>query len=172
MRLDDADVLRRATSARNADRFRRLWEGDSGGHSSPSEADMALCSLLAFWTQDPEQIARLVGQSGLYRPKWDRQDYRDATISKVLASRGAAWEPFLKSRRGVTYKVKVGAPGVGKGAGEEAPKGSQDTSSVPVTSLSRLPFLKSRSPVTRIISVRVGQTWLNLTSQSLRRATP
>jgi putative DNA primase/helicase len=46
--LDDDEVLRRATSAANGPRFAALWAGDRSGYTSDSEADLALCSMLAF----------------------------------------------------------------------------------------------------------------------------
>jgi putative DNA primase/helicase len=89
-RLTDEEVLEKALGARNGEKFARLWTGDTSNYNDDhSAADMALCSLLAFWTQDPEQIDRLFRQSGLIRPKWDEkrgaQTYGEGTIEKVLA---------------------------------------------------------------------------------------
>lgn len=68
-----------------------LWTGDWEQHtdrweggSSHSEADLALCSLLAKHTDDAEQIDRLFRASGLYREKWDRDDYAERTIATAL----------------------------------------------------------------------------------------
>ncbi|BBL79462.1 hypothetical protein RxyAA322_13160 [Rubrobacter xylanophilus] len=83
--LDDAEVLHRAISAANGERFSRLWVGDSSGYPSDSEADLALCSMLAFWVgPDEDRIASLFSRSGLAREKWDRKDYRRRTISRAL----------------------------------------------------------------------------------------
>jgi primase-polymerase (primpol)-like protein len=83
--LDDADLLERAMNAANGDNFRRLWPGDTGEHASHSEADLALCSMLVFWTRgDPNRVDRLFRQSRLYREKWDRPDYRERTITRAL----------------------------------------------------------------------------------------
>ena len=58
--LEDAEVLRRATRANNGERFAALWRGDRTGYASDSEADLALCSMLAFWTgPDEDRIASL-----------------------------------------------------------------------------------------------------------------
>jgi putative DNA primase/helicase len=82
---DDAEVVRRAGEARNGEKFRRLWEGDTTGYTSASEADLALCSLLRFHCgRDPRRIDSLFRRSGLMRPKWEREDYRGATINKAL----------------------------------------------------------------------------------------
>ena len=47
---DDADLIRQASEAKNGDRFQRLWKGIRDGYPSWSEADLALCGHLAFWT--------------------------------------------------------------------------------------------------------------------------
>src|SRR5205085_3642622 len=61
------EVLTRARRAKNASKFERLWAGSSDGYSSASEADAALVAILAFYTRDEEQLARLFRSSGLYR---------------------------------------------------------------------------------------------------------
>lgn len=86
--LDDNELLHKAMNAKNGPALRQLWEGDSTGYPSHSEADQALCNLLAFWTgPDPERIDRLFRQSGLMREKWEREDYRRDTIANALAGR-------------------------------------------------------------------------------------
>jgi hypothetical protein len=83
--LDDEEILRRATNAANGERFEKLWSGDRTGYASASEADLALCSMLAFWTGfDEERIASHFARSGLARDKWNRQDYRNRTIARAL----------------------------------------------------------------------------------------
>ena len=83
--LSDSDVIERAKASKNADKFNRLWSGDTSKYPSHSEADAALCTMLAFWTQgNPGQIDRLFRQSGLMREKWKRDDYRERTISGAI----------------------------------------------------------------------------------------
>jgi putative DNA primase/helicase len=70
----DEELIERAKSAKNGDRFIRLWAGDmsdfSGDHS---RADLALCRMLSFWCQgNLDRVDRLFRQSGLMRDKWDR----------------------------------------------------------------------------------------------------
>jgi len=77
----DADLVALASRAKNGAKFERLYQGDTTGYGSHSEADAALCSLLAFYTDDPAQIDRLFRDSGLYREKWEREDYRTGTIA-------------------------------------------------------------------------------------------
>ncbi len=85
--LADQDLLDRALSARNGPGVRSLWEGDTSSHGSHSEADLALCSGLAFWAGPggEEQVDRLFRQSGLYRPKWEREDYRADTLARAFS---------------------------------------------------------------------------------------
>jgi primase-polymerase (primpol)-like protein len=76
----DEALLERAQAAENGEKFSRLWAGDTGGYDSHSEADMALCCLLAFWTAgDASRLDRLFRQSGLMRSKWDEVHYADGS---------------------------------------------------------------------------------------------
>ena len=73
--LSDESIVKKALAADNGEKFRRLWAGDRSGYSSPSEADAALCSLLAFWIgPDPQRIDHLFRQSGLCREKWTKRE--------------------------------------------------------------------------------------------------
>ena len=70
---DDHELLARAFKAKYGDKLRVLYEGDTSGHKSDSEADYALASGIAYWTgPDPVRIARLMWASKLAREKWDR----------------------------------------------------------------------------------------------------
>jgi putative DNA primase/helicase len=90
MNLGDSELLDRAMRAANGERFSRLWAGDTSQYASPgnegrSEADLALCSMLAFWCgPDEDRIDRLFRQSGLMRQKWERDDYRALTLAAAL----------------------------------------------------------------------------------------
>jgi hypothetical protein len=110
--LDDADLLDLATRARNGAKFSALWSGDWSGYESQSEADLALCSMLAFWTgADADRIDRLFRRSGLMRSKWDRSDYREATITKAMEGaevwRGSTAELCEQSAGGHAAPVKA-----------------------------------------------------------------
>jgi putative DNA primase/helicase len=89
---DDATLLARAHAARNGAKFAALWRADATGYPSPSEADLALCAMLAFWTAgDAARIDRLFRASGLMRPKWDEvrgaHTYGAATIACAVRGR-------------------------------------------------------------------------------------
>jgi putative DNA primase/helicase len=86
--LSDDEIIRKALSAANGERFSRLWSGDTTGYGSQSEADLALCGMLAFWTGgSATRIDSLFRQSGLYRKKWDRDDYRNRTVTEALSGK-------------------------------------------------------------------------------------
>lgn len=87
---DDEALVERAQNARNGAKFQALWIGDwkGYGYTSQSEGDLALCSMLAFWTGgEADRIDRLFRRSGLMRKKWERKDYRDGTIEAAVARR-------------------------------------------------------------------------------------
>jgi putative DNA primase/helicase len=92
--LADEEVISLARSAKNAAKFETLWQGDISGYASHSEADQALISLLAFYTQDEIQLDSLYRQSALCREKWlKRSDYRRSTIEKALSNRTETYSP-------------------------------------------------------------------------------
>ncbi len=88
----DAEVVDKARSARNGESFTALWQGDTTGYRSKSEADFTLVLRLLYWTNDDvEQTKRLFQQSGLYDEKTDRltgeHSYLDVTIYNALRKR-------------------------------------------------------------------------------------
>ena len=95
--LDDQELIQKASAAGNGRKFRRLWNGDTSGYDSHSEARMALLSLLAFWTGgDSHQMDRLYRDSGLHphptKPeKWDRLG--DEEIEKAISNQSDFFEP-------------------------------------------------------------------------------
>lgn len=86
--LSDKELLDKAMRAKNGDRFERLWNGDTSGFGSHSEADLALCGALAFWTGgDIARMDRMFRSSGLYRDKWDRDSYGRRTLERAVEGR-------------------------------------------------------------------------------------
>ena len=76
----DQELIEQACTAANGDKFERLWNGDITGYESHSEADIALCCYLAFWTGgNPSRMDDLFRQSGLMRDKWDTVHYADGS---------------------------------------------------------------------------------------------
>ncbi|MCZ6626287.1 MAG: DUF3987 domain-containing protein, partial [Deltaproteobacteria bacterium] len=92
--LEDDVLLRKAFGAKNGHKIKALYEGDISAYPSHSEADLALCSFLVFYTQEEAQLDRLCRASKLYRDKWDKKHYGDGRtygqviIEKALAGNG------------------------------------------------------------------------------------
>lgn len=69
-------------------KFAPLWAGDTSAYrGDDSAADLSLCNMLAFRTGDEYRVDQLFRLSGLYRPKWERGDYRRATLGKAMQQR-------------------------------------------------------------------------------------
>lgn len=89
--LGDQELLDKARTARNGAAFTALWDGDTSAYGSHSEADLALCGMLAFWTGgDTGRVDQLFRQSGLMREKWDtrrgQSSYGQDTVAKAVIS--------------------------------------------------------------------------------------
>ena len=96
-RLKDSDVIRKATAAKNSDKFTRLfYDGDKSDYPSQSEAELALCGMLRFWCRDNSaQIDRIFRRSALFREKWDElrgaETYGNITIQNAMAEGGETY---------------------------------------------------------------------------------
>jgi len=120
--LDEASILQRAMRAANGDRFARLFAGDCSGYDSQSEADFALCLLLAFWTGgDASQMDKLFRRSGLYREKWDEGHYADGRTygEGTIANAIQAQDSFYEPGQGERARGRAEAVGVDAGPGGE-----------------------------------------------------
>ena len=98
---DDSGLIDRARRSKNGHKFALLWSGDTqqynGDHSA---ADMALCSMLAFWTGgDSMRMDRLFRGSGLYRDKWGERrgtrSYGEITIERAIARCKEFYQPGM-----------------------------------------------------------------------------
>src|SRR5829696_6131783 len=69
----DEAVIEKCRGADNVAKFADLFDhGDTSGNGGDaSGADFALLGILKFYTQDPDQLERLMRRSRLTRPKWD-----------------------------------------------------------------------------------------------------
>ncbi len=99
------DLVCNLRKQKNGDKFRSLYDmGDYSGYGSHSEADAALCALIAFRTgPDPAAIDEVFRTSALYREKWEREDYRDATIQLGIQACGGQ---FHRSKMEHPYFIK------------------------------------------------------------------
>lgn len=98
--VDDRALLDLMLGSKQGAEIERLWRGDKSaytdtdGRPDDSSADLALCNHLAFWTgKDAARMDRLFRQSGCYREKWERADYRNRTIGEALAGTTEVYEP-------------------------------------------------------------------------------
>ncbi len=100
--LTDDEIIEIASRAENGAKFEALFRGNIAGYPSPSEADLALCGILSFYTQDAYQIDSIFRKSGLYREKWDEQHgdrtYGDTTIEKAMRNATGAYDPHGKTK--------------------------------------------------------------------------
>lgn len=91
--LTDEQIIEKAS--KNA-KFEQLFKGDTTAYNNDhSSADLALCNILAFWTgKNATQIDRIFRKSGLYRDKWEREDYRTNTIQFAINQCDTTYNPL------------------------------------------------------------------------------
>lgn len=107
----DSDIIATAKKASNGALFSALWAGDITGYNSHSEADLALCNMLAFYTgRDAGQMDRLFRSSGLMRSeKWDRPQsgstYGALTIQNAISKCRSVYNPQEYSQKKADAKT-------------------------------------------------------------------
>lgn len=102
-----SEVLEAASRAKNGSRFQALYAGNCSEYASQSEADMAFCNMLAFWTgRNAALMDEIFRNSGLMRDKWDRRQsgstYGALTIQKACEQCTNIYQPPVK------FRVKIG----------------------------------------------------------------
>ena len=114
--LKDDDIITRASSSNK--KFLPLWTGNwqSLGFPSQSEADLSLCTILAFWTgNDDARIDTLFRQSALYRKKWETAYYRNKTIGRAIEGTQTTYSAsYGSSPAPEKAPTAPGAPGAAK----------------------------------------------------------
>lgn len=98
------DIVCNLSRQKNGEKFNRLYySGDYSDYGSHSEADLALCTMIAFRTgPDPAMIDEVFRSSALMRDKWEREDYRTATIDAAIRACGGQ---FHRSKMDHPYFV-------------------------------------------------------------------
>jgi len=102
----DFDIACALRKQQNSEKFIRLYDkGDFSEYGSQSEADAALCSMIAFRTgNDPDAIDKVFRDSALYRGKWERDDYRNSTIALgIEACHGIFHKSVMKRPEFILY---------------------------------------------------------------------
>lgn len=104
LKLDDDALIAKAGRARNGELFKQLMDGNLSRYASHSEADIALCNMLAFWTSgNAEQMDRIFRSSGLFREeKWDSrrggETYGAMTIKNAIERVGETYSDMYNNR--------------------------------------------------------------------------
>ncbi len=100
LELSDNQIVQKLLSfPYREDKFKKLYRGEwEDFYPSQSEGDLSLCSYLAFMTKDEERVDRIFRTSGLYRSKWEREDYRSWTINKALDSNPGLYVPSVSKQ--------------------------------------------------------------------------
>ena len=108
---DIFDIVCNLRKQKNSEKFIKLYDnGDFSDYGSQSEADAALCALIAFRTgPDPEAIDEVFRGSALYREKWNREDYRKSTIDAgITACNGVFHKSHMEHPPFVKFDEKTG----------------------------------------------------------------
>jgi putative DNA primase/helicase len=117
--MNAQEVIDRASRSRQGQKFAALYAGDTTGYNSNSEADMALCNMLAFWCQgDLQLMDEIFRSSGLMREKWDRKQsgttYGAITLQKAIDGLSAVYAETEPSDSGyavvIQKSMQQGAP--------------------------------------------------------------
>lgn len=139
---DDDALIALAHKAANGDKFAALWAGRYGPYAaSHSEADLALCNMLAFWAGcNKARMDALFRRSALYRPKWDQRrgadTYGSQTLDKAIAGCCEVYDPARPASKNpaeplpeeaafLAAMAPQGAAAQPEGGGAEAPQAAQ-----------------------------------------------
>jgi hypothetical protein len=124
---DDEIVLGKARAAGNAEKFEALFfYGDTSAYGGDdSDADYGLLGMLKFYTQDPEQLERLMRRSALARAKWDEKragkSWLRYSIDNALKDVGEVYDWTKTSRGTAARPIKGSAASATNGKGENGP---------------------------------------------------
>jgi putative DNA primase/helicase len=109
----DFDIVCNLRKQKNGDKFSKLYDsGDYSDYNSHSEADAALCAMIAFRTgPDPAAIDELFRGSALMRDKWERDDYRQSTIEAgIEACHGIFHKSKMEHPVFIKFNLQTGEP--------------------------------------------------------------
>lgn len=115
--LTDEEVMQLARTAANGTKFISLYEnGNWDGPDDESAKDLSLASHLALYTQNPEQVKRIMTSSALFRQKWEREDYLDRTINKAISGLKNTYQNVDREipTRGAPIPIKLSSKTTGE----------------------------------------------------------
>jgi DNA-binding transcriptional ArsR family regulator len=115
----DEMIIQKCRAAENAAKFVDLFDyGDTSGNGGDaSGADFALLGILKFYTQDPDQLERLMRRARLARPKWDEgragRSWLRYSIDNALEDVGEAYDWERRGSRPLVSSSSspLGGPG-------------------------------------------------------------
>jgi len=148
----DAALLELAMGGASGTRLRALYHGDfSAGGMDRNGADLALCSLLGFYTgDDPARLDRLFRNSRLFRRKWDEPHYSDgrtygqAVVQKALEGCLLFYNAPAEARKTDLRKAqreRGAAPTVAARTAEESPMPPSVESAAPTDGALRAAYV-------------------------------
>lgn len=98
--LTEQEIISAIQASKQGNAFDLLYRGDwQGLYSSQSDADIAFCNILAFWTaKDVQKMDAIFRSSGLFRKKWDERrgnkgTYGQITLQKAIEGCMEVWQP-------------------------------------------------------------------------------
>lgn len=140
-KFNDEEIKKQCTNATNGDKFTSLYSGQwQNLYPSQSEADLALVDIIAFYTQNKNQIVRIFRGSKLGdRDKAKRSDYINWMINKsfdrMLPSIDFDGFKIVLDQK-IAEKAQLTLPLVGKEGDAIAPNGISTTDTRPLVSQS------------------------------------
>ena len=113
--LSVSERLEKARSSKAGEKFSRLMAGDfEGCYNSHSEADLALCNMLAFWLdKNAADIDSVFRSSGLMRDKWDRKQsgstYGAIVIKRAIDDCQMIYSDILNRKTAYSLTISQGS---------------------------------------------------------------
>lgn len=110
--VEDLELIEMAMHASNGEKFNALCSGDMTGYPSQSEADLALLSILAFYSNSNEQVRRLFRMSSLgKREKALKNDtYVNYALAKIRSNQPAPVDLGTLAAAALAVRVPMPPP--------------------------------------------------------------
>ena len=115
LNMSEQEIISKIMNSQSGEKFATLYSGDFSDYPSQSEADMAFCSILAFWCGgDIALMDKIYRSSGLMREKWDRRQsgstYGAITLNNAVAGCQSFYQPQSQDNYYITIKNPSPAP--------------------------------------------------------------
>lgn len=123
-----SELLEKVRNSKQGKLFTDLMNGKfENYYNSHSEADLALCNILAFWTgRSFEMIDSIFRSSGLMRDKWDRKQsgstYGALTVNKAISECTSAYGERSAAASDENYSITISDDGAAHVRSEDGSK--------------------------------------------------